>query len=65
MPRMLVHLAVAIAVDNRPHPVHVVGHLGIDAKLIALGASIAERGDAKYGPRMVRLRGVPTQEWTS
>jgi len=39
---MLLHLAVAIAVNNRPHPVHVIGHLGVDAKFISLGATIAE-----------------------
>lgn len=55
--------AVAVAIDHRPDPIHVVGHLGIDAELIALGAAIAKRGDAKNGPRMIGFGGVATKQW--
>lgn len=58
-------LAVAIAVDHRPDPIHVVGHLGIDAELIALGAAVAKRGDAEDGPGMIRFGRVATQQRTA
>lgn len=57
--------AVPIAVDDRPHPVDVVGHLSIYAKFIALGAAISKGSDAENGPRMVGLGGIPAEKWTS
>lgn len=55
-------LAVAIAVDHRPHPVNVVGNLRVDAELVSLGAAIAKGSNTKYSPRMIRLCAITAKQ---
>jgi len=57
----LVQFAIPITVDDGPHPINVVGHLCIDTKFIALGATISKGSNAKNGPRMISLCGIPTE----
>lgn len=58
-------LAVAVAVDHRPHPVNVVGYLRVDAKLVDLGAAISKGSNAKYSPRMIRLCAITAKQRTT
>lgn len=55
-------LAVAVAVDHRPHPVNVVGHLRVDAELVGLGAAIAKGSNTKYSPRMIGLCAITAKQ---
>lgn len=58
-------LAVAVAVDHRPHPVHVVGNLRVDAELVGLGAAIAKGCNTKYSPRMIGLCAITAKQWST